>query len=89
MIASFLASWPLFHDAYLAGWAIALLLSLLGVQLLTGVVLAMYYVPAPEFAYDSVRFIMDRLALGQIHDRSGRLVATCTQEVLVRAGAPG
>ncbi len=29
------------------------------------------------------------LALGQIHDRSGRLVATCTQEVLVRAGASG
>jgi ABC-type Mn2+/Zn2+ transport system permease subunit len=31
MIESFLASWHLFHNAYLAGWGIALLLSLLGV----------------------------------------------------------
>lgn len=35
MIASFLASWPLFHDAYLAGWSIALLLALLGVVAVT------------------------------------------------------
>jgi len=31
VIESFLASWDLFHNAYLAGWGIALLLSLLGV----------------------------------------------------------
>ncbi len=31
MIADFLASWPLFHDAYLAGWAMGLALSLTGV----------------------------------------------------------
>ena len=31
MIESFLASWDLFHQSYLAGWLIALLLSLVGV----------------------------------------------------------
>ena len=31
MIESFLASWDLFHLTYLAGWLIALLLSLVGV----------------------------------------------------------
>lgn len=31
MIGEFLSSWPLFHNAYLAGWLIAVLLSLVGV----------------------------------------------------------
>jgi ABC-type Mn2+/Zn2+ transport system permease subunit len=31
LIDEFLASWPLFHDTYLAGWLIALILSLVGV----------------------------------------------------------
>jgi len=31
VISEFLASWPLFHNAYLAGWEIAVLLSLVGV----------------------------------------------------------
>jgi zinc/manganese transport system permease protein len=31
VIAEFIASWPLFHNAYLAGWAIAVLLGLVGV----------------------------------------------------------
>jgi ubiquinol-cytochrome c reductase cytochrome b subunit len=44
----------------------SVLLFLLVVQLLTGVVLSMYYVPSPEHAYDSVRFIMDRLPFGAI-----------------------
>jgi ubiquinol-cytochrome c reductase cytochrome b subunit len=44
----------------------SILLFLLGVQLLTGIVLTMYYVPAPEHAYDSVRYIADRLPLGGI-----------------------
>jgi ubiquinol-cytochrome c reductase cytochrome b subunit len=44
----------------------SILLFLLGVQLLTGVVLTMYYVPAPDHAYDSVRFITDRLSFGRI-----------------------
>src|SRR6185503_13494711 len=44
----------------------SILLFLLGVQLITGIVLAMYYVPSPEHAYDSVRYITDRLTLGRI-----------------------
>lgn len=44
----------------------SVLLFLLGVQLLTGVVLSMYYVPSSESAYDSVRFIMTQLAFGRI-----------------------
>ena len=35
-------------------------------QAITGVVLAMYYVPSPEHAYDSIRYIMERLAFGRI-----------------------
>jgi ubiquinol-cytochrome c reductase cytochrome b subunit len=49
------------------GWAFttgSVLLFLLGVQMLTGIVLAMYYVPAPSLAYDSVRFISYELTYG-------------------------
>jgi ubiquinol-cytochrome c reductase cytochrome b subunit len=49
------------------GWAFttgSMLLLLLGVQFVTGVALAMYYVPTPLLAYDSVRFITDTLTLG-------------------------
>jgi ubiquinol-cytochrome c reductase cytochrome b subunit len=44
----------------------SVLLFLLGVQILTGLVLTMYYVPSPEHAYDSVRFIMDGLTFGPL-----------------------
>jgi ubiquinol-cytochrome c reductase cytochrome b subunit len=44
----------------------SVLLLLLGVQLITGIVLAMYYVPSPEHAYDSIRFIMERLTFGRV-----------------------
>jgi ubiquinol-cytochrome c reductase cytochrome b subunit len=44
----------------------SVLLFLLVVQLLTGIVLAMYYVPSPTHAYDSVRFIMSGLPYGSI-----------------------
>ena len=37
---------------------------LIGCQFVTGLGLAMYYVPAPSLAYDSVRFIMQDLTLG-------------------------
>lgn len=50
-----------------AGWWFvtgSVLLFLLAVQFLSGLVLTMYYVPSPEHAYDSVRFITDRLPLG-------------------------
>lgn len=49
------------------GWAFttgSALMLLLGVQFVTGVALAMYYVPTPLLAYDSVRFITDTLTLG-------------------------
>ncbi|HXH24082.1 MAG TPA: cytochrome b N-terminal domain-containing protein [Vicinamibacterales bacterium] len=44
----------------------SVLILLLTVQLVTGVVLAMYYVPSPEHAYDSVRFIIERVSFGRI-----------------------
>ena len=44
----------------------SILLFLLGVQVVTGIVLTMYYVPSPEHAYDSVRFIMEELSFGGI-----------------------
>ena len=43
------------------GWFFTLgsvLLALLGVQLLTGAFLTLYYAPTPDHAYDSVRFII-------------------------------
>lgn len=51
------------------GWAFttgSVVLLLLAIQFATGVVLAMYYVPAPSLAYDSVRFIMRGLAWGWV-----------------------
>ena len=44
----------------------SILLFLLGVQLLTGIVLSLYYVPSSESAYDSVRFIMTQVSFGRI-----------------------
>ena len=41
----------------------SVLLFLMGLQALTGVTLAMYYVPTPSMAYDSVRYITDGLTL--------------------------
>jgi ubiquinol-cytochrome c reductase cytochrome b subunit len=51
------------------GWCFtlgALLLLLLAVQAVTGVVLMMYYVPSPDAAWDSVRFVIDRVQFGRI-----------------------
>src|SRR5438132_7285958 len=44
----------------------SIVLFLLAVQLLTGVVLAIYYSPSPDYAYDSIRFIMERVTLGRV-----------------------
>jgi ubiquinol-cytochrome c reductase cytochrome b subunit len=44
----------------------SVVLFLIVVQFVTGVVLTMYYVPAPDHAYDSVRFIMDQLPFGSV-----------------------
>jgi ubiquinol-cytochrome c reductase cytochrome b subunit len=49
------------------GWAFttgSMVAMLIGIQLATGVVLTMYYVPSPSLAYESVRYINDELALG-------------------------
>lgn len=51
------------------GWAFttgAVVLFLIALQLLTGVVLTMYYVPAPMLAYDSVRYITNELTYGAL-----------------------
>ena len=44
----------------------SILIMLLSVQLVTGIFLAMYYVPSPESAYDSVRYIMERVMFGRV-----------------------
>jgi ubiquinol-cytochrome c reductase cytochrome b subunit len=44
----------------------SILLMLLSVQLVTGVALTLYYVPSPEFAYDSVRYVMERVTFGRL-----------------------
>jgi ubiquinol-cytochrome c reductase cytochrome b subunit len=49
------------------GWSFttgSIVTMLVGIQFATGVVLTMYYVPAPSLAYDSVRFIVRDLPLG-------------------------
>jgi ubiquinol-cytochrome c reductase cytochrome b subunit len=51
------------------GWAFttgSVITLLLGVQFVSGVVLAMYYVPSPALAYDSVQFVMRALPMGWI-----------------------
>jgi len=44
----------------------SVLMLLLGIQLITGVVLTLFYVPSPEFAHESVRYIMERLTFGRV-----------------------
>jgi len=44
----------------------SIVLFLLSVQLLTGVLLAIFYSPSPDYAYDSVRFIMERVTFGRV-----------------------
>jgi menaquinol-cytochrome c reductase cytochrome b subunit len=51
------------------------------VQLITGVVLTMYYVPSPEFAYDSVFYIMNSVAFG-------RCCAGCTSSAPASSSWP-
>src|SRR5262249_60233878 len=42
----------------------SILLFLLALQLISGSVLAMYYVAAPDHAYDSVRYVTDHVRFG-------------------------
>ena len=44
----------------------SVVLFLLAVQLLTGVLLAIFYSPSPGDAYDSIRFIMERVTFGRV-----------------------
>jgi ubiquinol-cytochrome c reductase cytochrome b subunit len=44
----------------------SVLMLLLGIQLVTGVALTLFYVPSPEFAHESVRYIMERLTFGRV-----------------------
>ena len=44
----------------------SIVLFLLTVQLLTGFVLAFFYVPSPDYAYDSIRFIETRITFGRV-----------------------
>jgi len=44
----------------------SVLILLLSVQLVTGIFLTMYYVPSPESAYDSVRYIMEGVTFGRV-----------------------
>jgi ubiquinol-cytochrome c reductase cytochrome b subunit len=51
------------------GWAFttgSVITVLLGCQALTGVGLAMYYVPSPSLAYDSLRYLMSDVQLGAL-----------------------
>ena len=41
-----------------------MLLFLLALQLVSGIVLSMYYVATPDYAYDSVRYLTDRVMFG-------------------------
>ena len=44
----------------------SIVLFLLTAQLVTGVLLAIFYSPSPDHAYDSVRFIMERVTFGRV-----------------------
>src|ERR1044072_7274723 len=44
----------------------SIVMFLLSVQLVTGVLLAIFYSPSPDHAYDSVRFIKERVTFGRV-----------------------
>ena len=44
----------------------SIVLFLLAVQLVTGIALAFFYSPSPDTAYDSVRFIVERVTFGRL-----------------------
>jgi quinol-cytochrome oxidoreductase complex cytochrome b subunit len=59
-------------------WLSALALLLLFLQVLTGVLLSLYYYPEPDAAYDSIRFLSGEVAGGwlvrSLHHWSGELL---------------
>ena len=71
------------------GWFFTLgsvLLALLGVQILTGAFLTLYYAPTPDHAYDSVRFISSttsgRLVRGLHHFGASFIVVAAALHIL-------
>ena len=71
------------------GWFFTLgsvLLALLGVQLLTGAFLTLYYAPTPDHAYDSIRFIVSsapgRIVRGLHHYGSSFIVVAAALHML-------
>jgi ubiquinol-cytochrome c reductase cytochrome b subunit len=44
----------------------SILLGLLGVQVVTGLVLTLYYAPTPDHAYDSIRFLITSVTFGRL-----------------------
>ena len=77
------------------GWFFTLgsvLLALLGIQLLTGAFLTLYYAPTPDHAYDSIRFIISsapgRIVRG-LHHYSSSLLVVCVALHLLRVVAFG
>jgi len=44
----------------------SVVLFLLAVQFVTGIALAFFYSPSPDYAYDSVRFITERVTFGRV-----------------------
>lgn len=71
------------------GWFFTLgsvLLALLGVQLLTGAFLTLYYAPTPDHAYDSIRFIIattpGRIVRGLHHYGSSFIVVAVVLHML-------
>ena len=71
------------------GWFFTLgsvLLALLGVQLVTGAFLTLYYAPTPDHAYDSIRFIISttpgRIVRGLHHYGSSFIVVAIVLHML-------
>ena len=69
-------------------WLSAIILVFLGVELVTGVLLSLYYYPEPEAAYASTRFLNEQVGAGwlvrSLHSWAGELLLLT---VIVHVGA--
>jgi ubiquinol-cytochrome c reductase cytochrome b subunit len=66
-------------------------LALFGVQAVTGTILALYYSPSPDHAYDSVEYLMTQVSFGQVvrgihHWGAYAMVAAVVLHLLVTFG---
>ncbi len=77
------------HTFYLGG----ITLFFFGVQAITGILLALYYHPTPEAAYDSILFIMNDVNFGwlirSVHAWSANLMIVCCVLHLLRVAIQG